>query len=426
MSDILPQHSASWTKLERTIASTLNLYAYREIRLPIVEKSDVFQRSIGDQTDIVQKEMYSFADKNGEFLTLRPEGTAGCVRAVLENGLLQQIPQRLWYIGPMFRHERPQRGRQRQFHQVGVEFFGSSAPEADAELILLTKRLWERLGLRNLRLEINSLGDTESRRLYKEKLISYFSMHLDKLDEESILRLQKNPLRILDSKNPSLKDLISNAPSLLDSLDEKSRLHFEKFQSILEKSGVMAVVNPRLVRGLDYYNGTVFEWITEELGSQGTVCAGGRYDGLVEVMGGAAMPAIGLAMGLERLLELQMLQSSHDDTLAIDLYVCATENNLDLESLKWAERLRDAYPKLSIQLHTSEGKLKARLKKADRSGAKVAILIGEDELKENKVTVKPLRTRAEQITCYASELEEVLRRVLQDESFERDSHKDPE
>jgi histidyl-tRNA synthetase len=426
MSDILPQHSSSWTRLERSIASVLNLYGYREIRLPIVEKSDVFQRSIGDQTDIVQKEMYSFADKNGDFLTLRPEGTAGCVRAVLENNLLQKIPQKLWYMGPMFRHERPQRGRQRQFHQVGVEFFGSSTPEADAELILLTKRIWKNLKIHNLRLEINSLGDAHSRKLYKEKLVSYFSGHLDKLDEESILRLQKNPLRILDSKNPSLKDIISGAPSLLDSLDEQSRLHFQKFQSILDTCGITAVVNPRLVRGLDYYNGTVFEWITEELGAQGTVCAGGRYDTLLEVMGGAAMPAIGLAMGLERLLELQNLQSPLDDTLTTDLYVCATENGLDIASLKWAERLRDAYPKLSIQLHTSEGKLKARLKKADRSGAKVAILIGEDELKADKVTVKPLRTRAEQITCGASELEEVLRHLLQNESLERGSHIDTE
>jgi len=414
MSDILPQQSSSWTKLEHSIASVLNLYAYREIRLPIVEKADVFQRSIGDQTDIVQKEMYSFADKNGDFITLRPEGTAGCVRAAIENSLLQQIPQRLWYMGPMFRHERPQRGRQRQFHQVGVEFFGSGAPEADAELILLTRRLWSELGIRDLRLEINSLGDADSRKHYKEKLVSYFSRHLDKLDEESILRLQKNPLRILDSKNPSLKDIISRAPSLLDSLDEQSRLHFEKFQNILEKYGINAVVNPRLVRGLDYYNGTVFEWITEELGAQGTVCAGGRYDNLVELMGGSAVPAIGLAMGLERLLELQGLQNRVDAPLATDLYICATENDLDGEALKFAELLRDSYPHLSIQLHASEGKLKARLKKADRSGAKVAILIGEDEIKENQVTVKPLRTRAEQTTCSISELEEVLGRFLQD------------
>ena len=389
MNDIVPPVSAVWREFEDTVAALLSSYGYGEIRMPLVEQSAVFKRSIGDATDIVQKEMYSFDDRNGDSLTLRPEGTASCVRAVLQHGLLQHTPLRLWYSGPMFRHERPQRGRHRQFHQIGVETFGAAGPDIDAEVILMTARLWQLLGLKNLRLEMNSLGSSEARANYRAVLTDYFRSHFDALDEDSRDRLERNPLRILDSKNPAMRDLIDGAPSLADHLDAESSAHFESLCAMLAANGVEVHRNPRLVRGLDYYSKTVFEWITTELGAQGTVCAGGRYDGLVEVMGGKPTPAIGFAMGVERLLELCAANSRA--AVAPALYVSATGDALDSHAVNLAERLRTQLPGWRIVLHVGGGSLKSRMKKADKSGASVALLLGEDEVAQGAVTVKPLR-----------------------------------
>jgi len=389
MNDIVPPVSAVWREFEDTVAHLLSSYGYGEIRMPLVEQSAVFKRSIGDATDIVQKEMYTFDDRNGDSLTLRPEGTASCVRAVLQSGLLQHTPLRLWYSGPMFRHERPQRGRHRQFHQIGVEAFGAAGPDIDAEVILMTARLWQVLGLGNLRLEMNSLGSSAARSRYREILTEYFRGHFDALDEDSRDRLERNPLRILDSKNPAMRELIDGAPSLADHLDEESSLHFESLCAMLAANGVEVHRNPRLVRGLDYYSKTVFEWITTELGAQGTVCAGGRYDGLVELMGGKPTPAIGFAMGVERLLELCAARSRPPAPPAV--YVSATGEALDAHAVTLAEQLRSRLPGWRILLHVGGGSLKSRMKKADKSGAAVALLLGEDEIANGTVTVKPLR-----------------------------------
>jgi histidyl-tRNA synthetase len=389
MNDIVPPVSAAWREFEDTVASLLNSYGYGEIRMPLVEQSAVFKRSIGDATDIVQKEMYTFDDRNGDSLTLRPEGTASCVRAVLQNGLLQQLPLRLWYAGPMFRHERPQRGRHRQFHQIGVEAFGAAGPDIDAEVILMTARLWRALGLDNLRLEMNSLGSSAARAKYRAVLTDYFCAHFELLDEDSRDRLERNPLRILDSKNPAMRDLVDGAPSLADHLDEESSQHFDSLCAMLAANGVEVHRNPRLVRGLDYYSKTVFEWITTELGAQGTVCAGGRYDGLVELMGGKPTPAIGFAMGVERLLELKAAQTRAPAPPAV--YVSATSEALDAHAVTLAEQLRTRLPGWHILLHVGGGSLKSRMKKADKSGAAVALLLGEDEVAQGAVTLKPLR-----------------------------------
>ena len=389
MNDIVPPLSAAWREFEDTVARLLNSYGYGEIRMPLVEQSAVFKRAIGDATDIVQKEMYSFDDRNGDSLTLRPEGTASCVRAVLQNGLLQQLPLRLWYAGPMFRHERPQRGRHRQFHQIGVEAFGAGGPDIDAEVILMTARLWRALELPNLRLEMNSLGSSAARAGYRAVLTAYFRAHFAALDEDSRERLERNPLRILDSKNPAMRALIDGAPSLADHLDEESKVHFESLCAMLAANGVEVHRNPRLVRGLDYYSKTVFEWITTELGAQGTVCAGGRYDGLVELMGGKPTPAIGFAMGVERLLELRAAQLRPPAPPTV--YVSATNDILDAHAISLAEQLRTRLPLWHIQLHVGGGSLKSRMKKADKSGAAVALLLGEDEVANGTVTLKPLR-----------------------------------
>jgi len=412
MNDILPDDTVRWRALEREIAQVLASYGYQEIRMPIVESSAVFQRSIGDTTDIVQKEMYSFDDRNGDSLTLRPEGTAGCVRAVLQHRLLQQLPQRLWYLGPMFRHERPQRGRMRQFHQIGVEVFGAAGPHIDAELLLLTARLWDALGLKDLTLEINSLGTAAARQNYRKVLADYFAAHREALDDDSRERLERNPLRILDSKNPDLAELIAQAPSLDEHLDDESREHFAQLLEILADNGIAASVNPRLVRGLDYYSRTVFEWITSELGAQGTVCAGGRYDGLVEVMGGKPVAAIGFAMGLERLLELRETQSGCPPAAPAELYVVATDDQLDNYALALGERLRDAFPQWSILVHVGGGSMKSRMKKADRSGATLAVIVGEDERVNASATVKSLRSEVAQLTCPLTDLNVNLTRLL--------------
>lgn len=404
MNDVLPESSPEWRDMERTITDVLRRYGYEEIRLPIVENSAVFERSIGDVTDIVQKEMYTFADRNGDSLTLRPEGTAGCVRAAVQHGLLQTVPQRLWYLGPMFRHERPQRGRLRQFHQVGVEVYGPEGPDIDAEVILLTARLWRELGLGELALELNSLGSAPARADYRAALSAYFSAHLDALDDDSRNRLERNPLRILDSKNPAMADVIAGAPALADYLDAESATHFETLRMLLENNGIEAVLNPRLVRGLDYYSRTVFEWTTRELGAQGTVCAGGRYDGLVELMGGKPVAAVGFAMGLERLLELRRVQRGTVASAAPDIYLLATGADLDAAALALAEALRDRYPALAIVAHAGGGSVKSRFKKADRSGARYAVVLGESEHQSGEMTVKPLRGDATQQRCSADAL----------------------
>ena len=363
-----------------------------------MEFTQVFERSIGDVTDIVQKEMYTFPDRNGDSITLRPEGTASCVRAVLEHNLLHQRAQKLWYMGPMFRHERPQKGRYRQFHQLGVECLGLEGPDIDAEMILLTAKFWKTFGLGDLRLELNSLGTPEERGGYRTQLFEYFSDHRELLDEDSTIRLDKNPLRILDSKNPALAELIAKAPTLLAFLGAESSEHFEQLQSLLDCAGVNYEINPRLVRGLDYYSKTVFEWITDALGAQGTVCAGGRYDGLVEMLGGRETPAIGFAMGLERLIELISASEPKTDTATADIYLLGADERFSGVALLLADRIREAFPALRVQVHCGGGSMKSQFKKADRSGAKVALILGGDEIESGQVTIKFLRDQSEQFS----------------------------
>ncbi|WP_040405991.1 histidine--tRNA ligase [Ectothiorhodospira sp. PHS-1] len=413
MHDILPEYTGAWQWLESRIRDTLSSYGYQEIRLPIVESTDLFARSIGEVTDIVSKEMYTFEDRNGDSLTLRPEGTAGCVRAGVEHGLLHNQQQRLWYMGPMFRHERPQKGRYRQFHQIGVEAFGMEGPDIDAELILMTARMWQSLGLRQVRLELNSLGSAEARAAYREHLVAYFQAHQDQLDEESRQRLHTNPLRILDSKNPDLRPLIQAAPSLLDHLDAASRTHFETLQAILTRAGVEFTINPRLVRGLDYYGRTVFEWITDALGAQGTVCAGGRYDGLVSQLGGRATPAAGFAMGVERLLSLLEDDGGLPQAAPPQAYLVLAGEETVTAGMALAEALRSAVPELRLLVNCGGGSIKAQLKRADRSGAAVALILGEAELAAGQVSVKPLRDpERPQVTVSMTDLSERLPELL--------------
>lgn len=390
MNDLLPESLSLWQRIEQTSESVLEAYGYREIRFPIIEKTELYKRSIGEVTDIVEKEMYTFEDRNGDSLTLRPEGTAGCVRAGVENGLLHNQVQRLWYTGPMFRHERPQKGRYRQFHQIGVEAFGIGTPDIDAELILVTARLWRLLGIHGLELQINSLGTPAARARYRQVLVDYLRGHFAQLDEDSIRRLDSNPLRVLDSKNPAMQSLIATAPSLHEHLDEESLRHFEQLCTALKTANIAFRVNPRLVRGLDYYTRTVFEWVTTELGAQGTVCAGGRYDGLVELLGGQTTPAAGFAIGLERLAELASLQKVSGAGRPPQVYVAPLgEGKVTQQGLILAEQLRDAG--LRVELHCGDGSLKSQLKRADRSGARYALLLGESELAAAQVSVKNLR-----------------------------------
>ena len=411
MNDILPQATPLWLYLEDSVRQVLDGYGYQQIRMPIVEQTELFKRSIGEVTDIVEKEMYTFADRNDDSLTLRPEGTAGCVRAAEEHGLLFNQTQRLWYNGPMFRYERPQKGRYRQFHQIGVETFGMAGPDIDAELILLTVRLWQQLGLTDsVRLEINSLGTSEARAEYKEALVAYLSGVKDQLDEDSQRRLATNPLRILDSKSPDTQALLADAPDFQDYLDDESRIHFAELQAILTANGVEYVVNPRLVRGLDYYSKTVFEWITDELGAQGTVCAGGRYDGLVAQLGGKPTPAVGFAMGVERLvLMLETLDLVPADVAnGVDLYLAAVGDGIMPAAMAIAESLRSAQPAWRIQVNCGGGSFKAQLKRADKSGAAYALIIGETELAAGTVAVKPLRGQGEQQVVAQAELANFL------------------
>ena len=404
MHDILPAQSPVWQFLEDQVRAVLERYGYNELRTPLVEVTELFKRSIGEVTDIVEKEMYSFEDRGGDQLALRPEGTASCVRAAIEHSLLDQ-PQRIWYRGPMFRRERPQRGRYRQFHQIGVEVFGLDGPDIDLEVILLTRQLWRTLGLKDLRLEINSLGDADERAHYRDALVGYLEAHFDQLDGDSQKRLTTNPLRVLDSKNPDMRALIAGAPNLLDHLGDTTRTHFETLCAGLDAAGIAYQVNPRLVRGLDYYNRTVFEWITDALGAQGTVCAGGRYDGLVAQLGGRPTPAVGFAMGLERLIEL--IDTSRIET-GPDAYLVAVGERAQADAVRLAERLREQIPALRLLCHCGGGGFKSQFKKADRSGARVALVLGDDELDQGTIGIKPLRDNGEQRNVAIDALPEAL------------------
>jgi histidyl-tRNA synthetase len=411
MNDILPEQTPVWQYVESTVRQVLGQYGYQEIRMPVVEQTELFKRSIGEVTDIVEKEMYTFDDRNGDSLTLRPEGTAGCVRAAEEHGLLFNQTRRLWYTGPMFRHERPQKGRYRQFHQIGVECFGMDGPDIDAELLILTARLWQALGLAgHTRLEINSIGTSEARKVYRQALVDYLEQYRDQLDDDSKRRLTTNPLRILDSKDAGTRKILEGAPSLDDYLDDESRAHFEQLKGLLDAAGVKYSVNPALVRGLDYYGKTVFEWITDSLGAQGTVCAGGRYDGLVEQLGGKPTKAVGFAMGLERLillLETLELVPDYVNNHA-DVYVTAMGDKVIAPAMAIAEELRSALPGRVVVTHCGGGSFKSQMKKADRSGARYAVILGENELASGNVGLKPLRDDEPQQDIARSELAQAL------------------
>ncbi len=408
MNDILPGHTPLWQYFETVVHDWLEAYGYREIRMPILEHTGLFKRAIGEVTDIVEKEMYTFTDAlNGESLTLRPEGTASCVRAVLENNLLFGAAQRLFYSGPMFRHERPQKGRYRQFHQIGVEALGYAGPDIDAEHIVMTQRLWQKLKLSDLELQINTLGSAADRARHRARLIAYLEAHQEILDEDARRRLHSNPLRILDSKNPALQDMIAGAPKLLDDLEPASAQHFQALQDLLRSAGVAFVINPRLVRGLDYYNYTVFEWVSQQLGSQGTICAGGRYDGLVEQLGGKAAPACGFAMGIERVLALMEAQGHITPTSTPDVYLVYLGEGVAPYALSVAEELRDAG--LSVIMHCGGGSFKSQMKKADASGARFAVIVGEDELRTHHLSIKPLRVAADQISVPKDQAAAALR-----------------
>lgn len=397
MNDILPSETPLWQNVEGVLRSILHSYGYHEIRVPIVEKTELFKRAVGEATDIVEKEMYTFKDRNDESLTLRPEGTASCVRAGVEHGLLYNQIQKLWYQGPYFRYERPQKGRYRQFHQLGAEVFGIATPDIDAELIQLSARVFEKLNLTpHVKLQINSLGSPAARAAYREKLVEYFTQHKDQLDEDSQRRLTTNPLRILDTKNPAMRELVESAPKLIDSLDEESSQHFLKLQSFLTSAGIAFTVNPCLVRGLDYYTKTVFEWVTEELGAQGTVCAGGRYDGLVEQLSGKAVPALGFAIGMERLIILLQTVQENVATSKPHFFILTDSDTTFQKGLEIANTLRNAFPDFCVLLHCGGGSLKNQFKKADKSNAQFAIIIGEQEFSNASVAVKSLRENVPQ------------------------------
>jgi histidyl-tRNA synthetase len=396
MNDVLPQAAATWQRLERVVCEVIQSYGYRDIRLPLLEHTELFRSSIGEATDIVEKEMYTFEDRGGESLTLRPEGTAGMVRAGITNGLLHNQRHKLWTAGPMFRRERPQRGRYRQFHQFDVEAFGYEGPDVDAELILMSSRIWKRLGIGRIRLEINSLGTADARTRYRDALTDYFSGVKTRLDQDSIRRLERNPLRILDSKNPEMRDIIDGAPVMLDFLDPGSAEHFAGLRRLLDASGVGYTINPRLVRGLDYYCRTVFEWVTDALGAQGAVCSGGRYDGLVEKFGGKPTPAVGWAMGIERFVDLYLACGGRAGDTEPDIFVVAAGDGSLEQAFAVAEELHDALPALKVELNLGGGSFKAQMKRADKSGAICALVLGEQEIAAGGIGVKPLRRDAPQ------------------------------
>ncbi|MGC0796491.1 histidine--tRNA ligase [Pantoea agglomerans] len=414
MNDYLPADTALWQRIEGVLKQTLASYGYSEIRLPLVEQTPLFKRAIGEVTDVVEKEMYTFEDRNGESLTLRPEGTAGCVRAGIEHGLLYNQEQRLWYMGPMFRYERPQKGRYRQFYQIGVEVFGLQGPDIDAELIMLNARWWKALGIsEHVRLELNSIGSLEARAHYRDALVAFLEQHKEVLDEDCKRRMYTNPMRVLDTKNPDIHQLLNDAPQLGDYLDDESREHFSGLCALLDDAGISYTVNQRLVRGLDYYNRTVIEWVTDSLGSQGTVCGGGRYDGLVEQLGGRATPAVGFAMGMERLVLLvQAVNPEFEPTSNVDVYVIASGQGVQSAAMQLAEKLRDEAPELRLMTNFGGGNFKKQFARADKWGARVALVLGEDEVKAGQVVIKDLR-RGEQQTLDQAEAAAVLRSLLQ-------------
>lgn len=411
--DILPADTPVWQHLHAVAAEVFATYGYGEIKLPLLEHTELFKRSIGEATDVVEKEMFSFNDSEGVSLSLRPEGTASCVRAGLEHGLLHNQQQRLWYAGPMFRHERPQAGRYRQFHQLGVEAYGMTGPDVDVEIIALSARLFRRLGLKDLTLEINSLGSAASRAAYREALVTFLQQHEASLDADSRRRMHSNPLRVLDSKVPATQAIVKDAPAILDHLDDESRAHFDGLQQGLSDLGIAYVVNNRLVRGLDYYTKGVFEWTTTQLGAQGTVCAGGRYDGLVEQLGGSSTPAVGFASGVERLILLLKAQNAPLPEAAPHLYFCHLGDEAGRAARKLAEQLRDDLPGLRVVLHAGGGKLQAQLKRADRSGAGYALILGDSEAAGHSIQVKSLRSDSQQIHCSWPELSGTLAGLLE-------------
>ena len=404
MNDILPDDVPAWQHIERHARALLDVYGYQEIRPPVVERTELFRRSIGEVTDIVEKEMYTFDDRNGESLTLRPECTASVVRAAIEHGLLRTPGRRVWTMGPMFRYERPQKGRYRQFHQIDVEILGIAVPSAEAELIVLTRRLWQALGISGLSLELNALGSRDIQARYRTRLVEYFSAHAQSLDDDSVRRLETNPLRILDSKNPSMQDLIEDAPRIIDMHDDDARAHFDRLRAMLDAARIEYRLNPRLVRGLDYYTGTVFEWTTGELGAQGAVCGGGRYDNLVAEIGGPACPAIGFAIGLERLVALLEVQSVEIPVPRPHAYLAAAGERASTIACAVAERLRDAVPELRLVVDAADGSFKAKLRRADRSGARIALVLGETEAREGRIAVKDLMAHGSQTTVAIDEL----------------------
>jgi histidyl-tRNA synthetase len=412
MNDVLPEVSGTWRYLETVVRDIVQSYGYAEIRLPIVEHTELFRRSIGEVTDIVEKEMYTFLDRNNESLTLRPEATASVVRAGITNGLLYNQKQKLWTSGPMFRYEKPQQGRYRQFYQFDVEALGFEGPDVDAELIIMCARMWRALGISRLTLEINSLGTAESRARYRETLVEYFSGVKSTLDEDSIRRLEQNPLRILDSKNPDMQGVVAAAPVMLDFLDEESSEHFQTLKALLDAAGVAYTVNPRLVRGLDYYSRTVFEWVTDALGSQGAVCSGGRYDGLVEKLGGRPTPAVGWAMGIERLVALFEACGGEAPATNADVYVVAVGDNTLQQAFALAEDLRDKVAGIKVELNMSGGSFKAQLKRADKSNAEYALILGEQEIAEKRAGLKPLRSTEDQCSIAFDKLAETLAKRL--------------
>lgn len=408
MNDILPDVSGTWRYLETVIRDVVQSYGYQEIRLPLLEHTELFRRSIGEVTDIVEKEMYTFDDRNGESLTLRPEATAGIVRAGITNGMLHNQRQKLWTTGPMFRYEKPQKGRYRQFHQFDVEALGFEGPDVDAELIILCARLWRALGISRLTLEINSLGTAESRANYRETLVDYFSSVKNALDEDSIRRLEQNPLRILDSKNPDMQAIVAAAPVMIDYLDPESAEHFQALRSLLDAAGVAYTVNPRLVRGLDYYSRTVFEWVTDALGSQGAVCSGGRYDGLVEKLGGRPTPAVGWAMGIERFVALFETCGGKAPPDDADVYVVAVGDNTLESAFAIAEQLRDDVAGIRVEVNLGGGSFKSQLKRADKSNAEYALILGEQEIADRRAGLKPLRSTEDQSSVAFEELPATL------------------
>ncbi|ANZ09157.1 histidine--tRNA ligase [Vibrio parahaemolyticus] len=412
MNDCLPTQSPLWQKLENTVKNVISAYGYNEVRMPIVEETNLFSRAVGEETDVVSKEMYTFDDRNGDSLTLRPEGTAGCVRSCIQNSLINRDEQRLWYMGPMFRHERPQKGRYRQFHQCGVEVFGLNGPDVDAELIMMTARLWRELGIdKHVRLELNSIGSQEDRADYRTALVAFLEQHIDVLDEDCKRRMHTNPLRVLDTKNPDIQAILGDAPRLSEYLGEESKAHFAGLCELLDAAGIEYTVNERLVRGLDYYNRTVFEWITESLGAQGTVCGGGRYDGLVEQLGGKPTPAVGFAMGLERLVLMLETLELTDVRRSVDVYLVTAGEGTMMAGMKLAEQLREAISGVRVMNHFGGGNFKKQFKRADKVGAVVALVLGENEVADNTVVLKDL-VGGEQETYSQAEVAEKIAALI--------------